>query len=402
MDKIGGNKMKRAFFMTVGTGIGLNEEKIKRLAHGLLTAIIHYNPDKVIFFGSENSKATVESIKRQYYESRREKFEGYEFVKIEDIDDFYECYLKIEEKIKENRDYEIIIDYTSGTKTMTTSAAICAMLYQKKLSMVAGKRGKNGVVQPGTEVVKEQNLFAAYNKFLFDRFKDTFNNYRFEEAKRYLKQIVADEKTEYYDKIVDAYDAWDKFNHKKAEENLKGYKEKIFYNNKVFLHKLSNAKLKEEYLIPDLINNAWRRIEEGKYDDAVARLYRCIEMIAQYKLKRDYDLEPSEINIIDLRSKPIENIEKYEVKQDENGIIRLALMEDYQLLVDLKDELGKVIEDKEIKNLLQKRNLSILAHGIMPIGKANAERLLEKTIEVAKRVVENLEKKIELAKFPKL
>lgn len=32
------------------------------------------------------------------------------------------------------------------------------------------------------------------------------------------------------------------------------------------------------------MNNAYRRIEEGKYDDAVARLYRAIELIAQLGL----------------------------------------------------------------------------------------------------------------------
>ena len=39
-----------------------------------------------------------------------------------------------------------------------------------------------------------------------------------------------------------------------------------------------------KYYLPDLLNNAYRRIEEGKYDDAVARLYRSIELTAQLGL----------------------------------------------------------------------------------------------------------------------
>ena len=401
MDKVGGNKM-RVLFMTVGTGVGKNEEKIKNLAHGLKSSIETLNPERIIFFGSEKSKKTVSALKELYSEEGKELDEGkYEFMTIRDIDNFYECYSTIENKIKEYEREEILIDYTSGTKTMTTSAAIVAMLYQKKLYLVTGKRGENGIVIPGTESPTKQNLFAAYNKFLFDRFKEAFNNYRFEESTNYLKQIVADEKVEYYMGIVHAYDAWDKFNHKKAQQNLKDYKEKIFYDNKFFLHELENAKIKEEYLIPDLINNAKRRMREGKYDDAVARLYRCVEMVAQYKLKKDYNLNPSEINILDLRSKPIENIEKYEYKQDKNGMIKLALMEDYKLLTDLKDDLGKAIEDKDLKELLEKRNLSILAHGITPIKKKDAEKLMEKTIEIAK-VVDKLDEKMEMARFPKL
>ena len=36
----------------------------------------------------------------------------------------------------------------------------------------------------------------------------------------------------------------------------------------------------------DLLNNAQRRIDEGKYDDAVARLYRANELIAQITLTK--------------------------------------------------------------------------------------------------------------------
>ena len=132
--------MKRALFMTVGTGVGLDKEKkVRNLAHGLLTSIESYNPDKIVFFGSEESIETVESLKKQYYEKKGKELENYEFVGLKDIDDFYECYTRIEEEIKEEEKEgnETIIDYTSGTKTMTTSAAICAMLYQKKLSLVA-------------------------------------------------------------------------------------------------------------------------------------------------------------------------------------------------------------------------------------------------------------------------
>ena len=42
--------MKRALFMTVGTGVGLDKEKkVRNLAHGLLTSIESYNPDKIVF-----------------------------------------------------------------------------------------------------------------------------------------------------------------------------------------------------------------------------------------------------------------------------------------------------------------------------------------------------------------
>lgn len=64
--------MDVALFMTVGTGIGLNkEEKIKSLAHGLLSAVIHYDPDKIVFFGSETSRDTVDSLKTNILKNER-------------------------------------------------------------------------------------------------------------------------------------------------------------------------------------------------------------------------------------------------------------------------------------------------------------------------------------------
>ena len=84
----------RLLLMTVGTGVGGKEDKIKSLAHGLLASILHYNPDKVIFFGSKSSILTIDSIKEQYFEEKKEELKNYEFVEIEDIDSFYDCYSK--------------------------------------------------------------------------------------------------------------------------------------------------------------------------------------------------------------------------------------------------------------------------------------------------------------------
>ena len=393
----------KILFMTVGTGVGSDEEKTRNLAHGLLSSIRSHRPDKVVFFGSEESMKTLEEMKRQYLEEENKELVGYEFVRIDRIDDFYECYRRMEDKIKEYKDDDIFIDYTSGTKTMTTSAAIVAMLYQKKLFLTTGFRGKNGVVKPGTEEAREQNLFVAYDKYLFDKAIEAFNSYRYEDARVYLKQIVALEDKDVYMKIVDAYDYWDKFDHRSALEKLRDVKIDIFNKNKSFLGRLNNERdtMIEEFLIPDLINNASRRMSEGKYDDAVARLYRCIEMIAQYRLKSKYGLNPSRIEWGDLETK-LDDISKYEVEKDKDGVIRLALRKSYELLQDLRDDLGGVVEDKELMDLLTRRNSSILAHGVKPVSREDAEKLLGKTKSIAGVVINRLDSLLETSRFPRL
>jgi len=401
--------MKRALFMTVGTGVGLDKEKkVRNLAHGLLSSIEIYNPDKIVFFGSEESIETVESLKEQYYEKKGKELENYEFVGLKDIDDFYECYTKIEEKIKEEEKEgnEIIIDYTSGTKTMTTSAAICAMLYQKKLSLVAGKRGENGVVTPDTEAARVQNLFAAYDKYLLDRAKEAFNSYRFGEAMGYLDRIVALEDKEEYKKLVKAYDLWDKFEHEKAFQMLAGVKAGETAYNKSFLGRLMNAREKQDFILVDLMNNARRRMEEGKYDDAVARLYRIIELIGQSVLRTRYKINSSDVDVWQLETLgklEKKTIEKYEKLRDEEGKIKLPLRKDFELLQDLGDEVGKkFLEDKKMQDLLSKRNKSILAHGLVPVKREDAERMFESVRGYVELVVEDAEGLMRESEFPRL
>ena len=401
-----------ALFMTVGTG-RKTKESIRSLAHGLLSSISHYNPDQIVFFGSEDSKETVSSLKEQYHEEKKKELADHEFIMITAVDDFNECFEKMRRKIEEYEDYEIIIDYTSGTKTMTMSAAICSMLYHKKLNLISGVRGKDGIVILGTENQREQNLYSAYDELLFDKVKDLFNSYRFNEARSTLNEIVILEDREAYGKMIDAYDRWDKFNHNAAFEILKDVKDDRVSENKAFLGKLVHKKDVKLFIV-DLINNAARRIEEAKYDDAVARLYRTIELIAQARLTDMKLIEEGRFKDngvfairLDLLKEKLggEAVNKYcDGQKDDDlkrGIIKLSLYKSYALLHDLNDDLGvKFDEDDTLQTLLQSRNSSILAHGLRSVEKDVAERLFEKVIEYAGIAL--LDELVGKAAFPRL
>lgn len=395
--------------MTVGTGVGEDKEKrVESLAHGLLTSILHYQPERIVFFGSEESKETIESLKKQYKEKTKEEFTGYDFVLITKIDDLDECFREIRGSVEEYNDrYEIVIDYTSGTKTMTTAASICSLLYHKKLSLVSGKRGNNGIVIPGTEKVQEQNLYSAYDKYLFDKFKELFNSYQFTGARDVLDEIVILNEKEKYRDLVKGYDLWDKFSHKNAYEKLGKTRDERINNNKAFLGRLNNEmdKIKLNYMFVDLINNAERRVSEGKYDDAVARLYRAIELIAQIKLKKYGfdDLSEEKFTIDDLKNKNIDT-EKYTKYADEKWKLKLGIEKKFELLKDLGWDKANdfYLENKKIKGLLIKRNSSILAHGLEPIDKESAEKLLSEIEKIAGEVVEDFDNLKNRATFPKL
>lgn len=395
--------MKRALFMTVGTGVGAKEEQIHSLAHGLLSSILHYNPDLIIFFGSELSKLTVKSISKQYKEKTSEEMAKDKFIIIKDVDRFDECYRKIRNEILERPDWEIIIDYTSGTKTMTMSAAIVSVLYHKKLTLVSGERGKNGLVLPNTEEIKTQSLYSAYDDLLMDKMKESFNQYRFETARDILKEIVRDEDKEDYLNLVSAYNFWDKFNHEDAQKLITDVKiitKDEFNKNKEFLGTLVNTKkFKDYYLLADLINNAQRRFQEGKYDDCVARLYRAVECIAQIRLK-EHGIETSDV---DLEKVPESLKEEYR-RKSKNGKIAIGLREGYKLLQELEDELGsEFYNDKRLLDLLSYRNNSILAHGFEPITDVKVvSELKDKVLNLGNLLYPKLEGWMVKAEFMEL
>ena len=57
-------------------------------------------------------------------------------------------------------------------------------------------------------------------------------------------------------------------------------------------HKLVNNSKSKKYSIyrlVDLLQNVYRRMEEGKFDDALARIYRTFEYLVQLKLYNDYN-----------------------------------------------------------------------------------------------------------------
>lgn len=147
-------------------------------------------------------------------------------------------------------------------------------------------------------------------------------------------------------------------------------------------------------------------MEEGKYDDAVARLYRIIELVAQYRLRAKYEIESGDVDVWHLRTlgkMEKKEVEKYKKLRGENGKIKLTLRKDFELLHDLGDEVGKkFIEDNRMKDMLAKRNSSILAHGLVPVEEEDGERMFGKVREYVELVVKDFDILEEESAFPKL
>lgn len=420
--------MKRreiVLFMTVGTGSSLDSEEngFKVLANKLYSTINKICPNHVVFFASDRSKRTIPYIEELFRRDDDEFImdEDYQIVSVEAIDDFNACFEIIESKIwdfdylDDVRDYKIILDYTSGTKTMSAAMACCGIFYSKDLITVGGDRS-TGEVSAGTELINYQNLYKIYDKFSLMRTRYNFNAKRFMACMDVLNYIV-DLKIhkESFTHLCKAYYLWDNMDFESAYDHLRQVDmnqiefleiKNELKNNLKALGAIVNSRsenLKSCYILASLINNSIGKAEEYKYDDAIARLYRALELAAQIRLT-SYGIKSSDVDVSSLSDRNVSSqfIGELE-KTREDGKIRIGLVKDYLLLNELDDDLGKyyIENEKRIKNMTVKRNNSILAHGLESSSKEDFDEFLEVVIDMARKLDKDMNKFLKQTKFAK-
>jgi len=373
----------RVLFSTTGTGVGKTEEDRRKTLEGMVNSFVekvveHVNPDIIVLFFTEGTREMVELIKSKTNVE-------VETIRISDPDDFNECFeimLKTMMKYAKNK---LFVNYTYGTKTMSSAIASCAVLMDAPLICVAGER-KGGIVLRGTEKLLSLEPYKFKDILTLERIFRFFNVYDFDASISEIENLKAFDKKDELKDFVRAYQLWDRFQHEKAYELLKVVRKSITFVDKKqvelnldFLGRLVNEKDEIEVYkkkLLDLMENARRKIDSGLYDDAVARLYRATELISQIMLREigygdPIYIDENSTNETDL--KVLEKFKHFAEKKDGKYEIRIGLKNKIEILADFGVELAiKIKEDKKLWNLLKKRNESILAHGFTPISKDDA------------------------------
>lgn len=138
-------------------------------------------------------------------------------------------------------------------------------------------------------------------------------------------------------------------------------------------------------LLQDLLANADRRIERGEYDDAVARLYRAVGLYLEILLtEAGVKIEETRYT---LPEKAVGVMQKFREHQRKGrNVLELSSIPDMaKLAAQLEPHKGaalwRSLEEGKLGSILKKRNQSILAHGVQPIGKELAEGLRHALLE---------------------
>lgn len=414
--------MKRVLLLTVG---GSHQP--------LVTSIKTVKPDKVFFLCSQGSRTQVIG-EGKVLKSSNELEENdlpnivtlaglhdgqYEIEQIDEIDDLSSCYKVCYELIQklhnENPDYRIIVDYTGGTKSMSVGLVASALDDENcEIRLVTGKREDLVKVANGTQAVfpveirriqLERGIKRA--KTLIERFDysgaeslitNLAEQYGETQTRKYLNKLAV---------ICRAFDAWDRFDHTTALSLLEHYASE-FRNYVIFLRFLIGNKAYGYEKVEDLLLNAERRATQGRYDDAVARLYRAIEMLAQIRLEK-LGINTSNVDLSKIKDKDV--LVELEKTKDDSGKVKIGLAKAWELLniedsgplsAHYKAYKGKIID------FLKHRNSSILAHGTEPVSetiyKENLKFIadfimegIEKTLEYELKVKKD---RIKLTQFP--
>jgi len=416
--------MAKAMIITVGTG--------PTVAHGICFSIKQQNPDFIVFLVTrESEEKTLPAIVQD--EVMRER--QYKKMPISNPNDVERIANEVADLICSIRynPKDIVIDYTSGTKAMSAGVTIAGIRQRVgALAYITGDRNSRGIVISGTEKVISLEPNRIYADDLWTKAVASFNNFQYDTCRRLVQEagsLLADER--FHQKLSalkllsEGYSYWDRFKLDKAFKRLKslkksdellriwGINEQIEKNKKALYQEKEKIFCKER--VVDLIENAKRRALEGKFDDAMARLYRTIEYIAQYKVnekglfKKDKKDRPQTDNL-DVQAISSDKLrKKYEQYRDpKDGKIGLSLYKLYELLKDLGEDIGEFFfkewdeKNGKLKKLLGLRNKSILAHGFNPIGEAEFNEGLSVVQELARFIIQDLDFWGDKVKFPKI
>lgn len=386
----------------------------------IVAALKRWRPVRVRFVHTPGTKGHVAELVPKAREEGVDLDAGrYDLLQLPDEQDFAGCIEHLRGLSEEVRAWaargdgcQVVVDITGGTKCMSAALAIQASHWPCLFSYVGGtERTKNGlgIVVSGSEnILHAQNPWDALGHQAVDEFVVLFDQHAYLAAASVAAATIrrvsrADRKRELssLELLAKALDAWDRFDHT-TSKNLLESVSKVANDLRAalgptkgdrvlagcaqlvtHLEQLGHAQPPSRHHVLDLLANAKRRKHEGRVDDAVARLYRGLEAIAQVALKDRHGVLSTEK--VQLERLP-ESLRTTWAARASEGVVTLGLQDDYALLAALGDPLGQQFNAAGLtgtKSPLVARNRSILAHGFERVSEAAFDKLWGAAVSLA-------------------
>ncbi len=319
----------------------------------------------------------------------------------DDLDQIYlDCSNAIDAALRRFPNAKIVADYTGGTKSMSAGLVMAALEHQNiDLQLVTGSRGDLIKVNDGSQYVACANIEQIRFERLVAPYRQAWTRYAYSEAEAGLSQMSAPRSSELrgqFSKFRDlsrAFAEWDNFNHLAALDIIQRYAPSLPPELKAHLTiamRLNDHKIpkRDAARLFDLYLNALRRAAQGRYDDAIARVYRLIEWTAQWLLKNQCNIDTANVDETAIPEGMI-------LTQNRDGQWQAGLFSAWQLVkhklntgtdrgfcpplpagvgcnrpqYKTSGEAARFIQTEEsnLLNHIKIRNGSILAHGFEPV-----------------------------------
>lgn len=389
----------------------------------LSASIAHWKPNKVVFVSSKDTFCKIVEIVSDLTKKGYELDVGqYDTLELSDPQSLEKCVLEMRTGLEREtcqwnirgEEYGCVVDFTGGTKCMSAALTLVARPWPNcRLSYVGGAardRNNVGTVLSGQELVGHaKNPWDSLGYQVIEDARAAFDRNSFKEGSQQLRDalrrvaVTDSRKGELnaFAMFMEAYDLWRNAEYKKALDKFNRCK-KDLNNLAAALHPISPDKLRKYIgqaqshltplmnsagkptieLIVDLIADAMRCQGEGRHVDAVARLYRAVEATAQLRLWKEYGIRTSRVSIEKLPQPMRERLET----RAENGMLKIALQEAFELLKQIGDPIGVRFAElgwSEKGSPLQTRNDSIAGHGFAPVSQKTTDELLKGVLSLA-------------------
>jgi hypothetical protein len=316
--------------------------------------------------------------------------EQFQVHQVEWLDDLNACYLAAADLMARARrelpGRRLLADYTAGTKSMSAGLVAAALDDGDcELSLVVGRRNDLVKVVNRTEFARRLNVADTQAHRRLQAARALTARYDYAAAEQVLRDAAAEpgspaglERLQRGIALCHAFDQWDRFEHAAARTCLEAYQGQFVPYWRV-LKVLSGQDRGHGFeWVEDLLHNAARRFAQGRYDDAVGRIYRAVELTAQVWLRERYGVETGNVDMGRVPEALHARMERQrqEGKKGQPGAVKVGLLDAWELIAAYPDDpLGALYGPMRgpLKNFLTVRNESLFAHGFRPISRADYE-----------------------------